>query len=306
MAIHTISDNTEAQNNSAQVVSLLDLNIQELQRTLKLAGLLQTSLEVESILSFFLDSTREAVTFNSAHYVNESHQFKLDVGKEERHTAIYRLRIAGEALGEMRFTRNKRFSNDEMELLENQIYHLVYPLRNALLYQSALKSAHIDGLTGINNRAALDLAIQREVELARRQHNPMTLLILDVDHFKSINDTYGHSAGDYVLRNMATSVKEALRSCDMLFRYGGEEFAMILSGTDIEGAQLVAERVRTTIEQHAFEFNGKKITVTASIGIAVLGPRDTVTRLFNKADAALYQAKANGRNCVHTFAQAKR
>jgi len=306
MAIHTISDNTEAQKNSAQVVNLLDLNIQELQRTLKLAGLLQTSLEVESILHFFLDSTREAISFNSAHYVNEALQLKLDVGKEERHTAIYRLRISGEALGEMRFTRNKRFSNDEMEVLENQIYHLVYPLRNALLYQAALKSAQIDGLTGINNRAALDLAIQREVELARRQHNALSFLILDVDHFKAINDTYGHTAGDYVLRSLATCIKEALRSCDMLFRYGGEEFAMILAGTDIEGAQLVAERVRTLIEQYAFEFNGKNIAVTASIGIAALGSRDTVTRLFNKADAALYQAKSNGRNCVHTFAQAKR
>jgi diguanylate cyclase (GGDEF)-like protein len=303
MAIHTITDTTESKINSDQLRGLLDLNVQELQRTLKLAGLLQTSLEVESILRYFLDSTREALQFSSAQYRNDTHDITLVFGKEERHSAIYRLQISGEHLGEMRFTRNKRFTETEMEILENQIFHLVYPLRNALLYQAALKSAQMDGLTGVNNRSALDQTMQREVELAKRQHHALSLLILDVDHFKHINDSYGHSAGDYVLRNLGTCIKETLRSCDMLFRYGGEEFALLLTGTDTEGAALVAERVRHAIEEYSFVYNGTDIPVTVSVGVATLGSHDNTARLFNKADVALYQAKNSGRNCVHCFAQ---
>jgi diguanylate cyclase (GGDEF)-like protein len=306
MTIHTISDTAESKKNAAQTMNLLDLDIQELQRTLKLAGLLQTSLEAESILRYFTESAQEAISFSGVQYSHEPLNLEFQFGKEERHSAIYRLRISGEALGELKFTRNKRFNNDEMETLENQIYHLIYPLRNALLYQAALKSAQIDGLTGTNNRAALDQTMLRELELARRHHHAMSFLILDVDHFKVINDTYGHSAGDYVLRSMVTCIKECLRSCDMLFRYGGEEFALLLSETEVEGAQQVAERVRQAIESYPFVFNGKDIIVTVSIGIACLNSRDNVERLFNKADAALYQAKAAGRNRVHTFAQSKR
>ncbi len=306
MAIHTISDNTESKKNSVQTMNLLDLDIQELQRTLKLAGLLQTSLEVESILRYFTESAQEAITFSGVQYSHEPLNLNFQIGKEDRHSAIYRLRISGEALGELKFTRNKRFNNEEMETLENQVYHLIYPLRNALLYQAALKSAQVDGLTGTNNRAALDQTMLRELELARRHHHAMSLLILDVDHFKVINDTYGHSAGDYVLRAMVTCIKECLRSCDMLFRYGGEEFALLLSETEAEGAHQVAERVRQAIEGYPFVFNGKDIIVTVSIGIACLNSRDNAERLFNKADAALYQAKAAGRNRVHAFTPNKK
>ncbi len=306
MAIHTISDNTESKKNSVQTMNLLDLDIQELQRTLKLAGLLQTSLEVESILRYFAESAQEAITFSGVQYSHEPLNLNFQIGKEDRHSAIYRLRISGEALGELKFTRNKRFNNEEMETLENQVYHLIYPLRNALLYQAALKSAQVDGLTGTNNRAALDQTMLRELELARRHHHAMSLLILDVDHFKVINDTYGHSAGDYVLRSMVTCIKECLRSCDMLFRYGGEEFALLLSETEAEGAHQVAERVRQAIESYPFVFNGKDIIVTVSIGIACLNSRDNAERLFNKADAALYQAKAAGRNRVHAFVPNKK
>lgn len=306
MAIHTISDNTESKKNSAPAMNLLDLDIQELQRTLKLAGLLQTSLEVSSILRYFTESAQEAISFSGVQYSHEPLNLNFQIGKEDRHSAIYRLKIRDEALGELKFTRNKRFNNEEMETLENQIYHLIYPLRNALLYQSALKSAQVDGLTGTNNRAALDQTMVRELELARRHHHPMSLLILDVDHFKVVNDTYGHSAGDHVLRSMVACIKECLRSCDMLFRYGGEEFALLLSETEAEGAQQVAERVRQAIEGYPFVFNGKDIIVTASIGIACLSSRDNAERLFNKADAALYQAKATGRNRVHMFTQGKK
>lgn len=307
MAIHTITDRNENPDlkSSPQNNPLLDLDIPELQHTLKLAGLLQTSLEVESILKYFLDTVQEKVKFGGVEYVNTQLNLSRTFGKAERHSCAYRLRIAGNALGELKFTRNKKFSEDEMEQLENFIYHLVYPLRNAIQYQQAVRAAQIDSLTGINNRAALDKSLEREVELAHRHDNTLSMLILDVDHFKRINDTLGHSAGDAVLKTLVTCISETMRNSDMIFRYGGEEFALLLSGTDMDGARQVGERLRTAVAAYPFVYNRKELDLTVSIGVANLGRRDSARRLFNKADAALYQAKKAGRNQVHSSAGTK-
>ncbi len=307
MAIHTITDRNENPDlkSNPQNNPLLDLDIPELQHTLKLAGLLQTSLEVENILKYFLDTVQEKVKFGGVEYVNTQLNLSRTFGKAERHSCAYRLRIAGNTLGELKFTRNKKFSEDEMEQLENFIYHLVYPLRNAIQYQQAVRAAQIDSLTGINNRAALDKNLEREVELAHRHDNTLSMLIMDVDHFKRINDTLGHSAGDTVLKTLVTCINETMRNSDMIFRYGGEEFALLLSGTDLDGARQVGERLRTAVAAYPFVYNGKELALTVSIGVANLGRRDSAKRLFNKADAALYQAKKAGRNQVHSSAGTK-
>ena len=307
MAIHTFTDRNEPQEPkvSLQENPLLDLDITELQHTLKLAGLLQTSLEVESVLEYFLDTIKEKVTFSGVEYTYKQKELELTFGKAERHSCAYRLRIAGESLGELKFTRNKRFSEHEMEQLENFIYHLVYPLRNALNYQQAVHAAQIDSLTGINNRLALDRNLDREVELAHRHDTTLSMIIVDVDHFKKINDNLGHSAGDAVLKSLVTCIKETMRSSDMLFRYGGEEFALILTGTDLDGARQVGERLRAAVASYPFVYNNEDLDLTVSIGVASLGRRDSANRLFNKADAALYQAKKAGRNQVHSHAESR-
>jgi diguanylate cyclase (GGDEF)-like protein len=309
MAIHTITDRSESQpsgNNPAPSKEVVDFDIPELQRTLKLAGLLQTSLEIDSILQYFAENVQESIPFNGLDYANTALNFSFSFGKADRHSCAYRLSIAGDDLGEMKFTRNKRFSDGEMEQLENFIYHLVYPLRNAILYQNAVQAAQLDSLTGINNRAAMDRCLERELELAHRHDHALSLMIVDVDHFKRINDSLGHSAGDAVLKTLTTCMKETMRASDMLFRYGGEEFALLLSGTDLDGARQMGERLRAAVDAYHFSYNNKKVDVTVSIGVASLGRRDSANRLFNKADAALYQAKKAGRNQVHSSVESRR
>ena len=259
-------------------------------------------MEIESILQFFVESVRETVPFGGIQYEFATMDLDIKIGKLERHSCAYRLRIASDGLGELKFTRNKRFSEDEMEQLENFIYHLVYPLRNAIQYQKALISAQMDSLTGVNNRASMDRCLDREVELSHRHDNRLSLLIVDIDHFKQVNDSLGHSAGDMVLKTMVTCIKETMRVSDMLFRYGGEEFAMVLSGTDMDGARQVGERIRAAVQAYPFVYNEKDLDLSVSIGAACLGRRDSAARLFNKADAALYQAKKAGRNQVHSYA----
>lgn len=160
--------------------------------------------------------------------------------------------------------------------------------------------ATTDPLTGLlNRREFLDTA-EREIRRAKRHQQGLALLMLDVDHFKFVNDSYGHEAGDKVLQHLAQVCLETLRAEDACARIGGEEFAMVVTETDRDGALRAAERLRRGIEQSQVRHDGKAISITVSIGVALAFEHDasTVPALLNQADAALYRAKARGRNCV--------
>jgi diguanylate cyclase (GGDEF)-like protein len=190
------------------------------------------------------------------------------------------------------------FLPKETHLLETLLCALVYPLRNAILYKRALETAFKDPVTGISNRAAMDTVIRREVELSRRHGNQLSLIMLDIDKFKAVNDTHGHLAGDALLKGLAMCLQECIRSSDIVFRYGGEEFAIVLSNTDLPGAQLLAERIRRAVELREFRLERLAIKITVSVGVAQLGPKDDMPILIERADRALYAAKAQGRNRV--------
>lgn len=160
-----------------------------------------------------------------------------------------------------------------------------------------------DGLTGLYNRRELEKRLQEETQRARRYSHPYSVLMLDIDHFKDINDRYGHQTGDDVLITVADLVRLTVRPVDVVARYGGEELAVILPETDGGGARLVAERIRGTIEESLTTTSqGETIQVTVSIGLATF-PRDSATGagLVHAADQALYAAKMDGRNIVRCY-----
>jgi diguanylate cyclase (GGDEF)-like protein len=140
------------------------------------------------------------------------------------------------------------------------------------------------------------------MERALRYDSTMALLMIDLDHFKSVNDTYGHLVGDDVLRDVAQLLHDTIRTSDIVARYGGEEFLVLLPETDDEGAESFAERIRAAVEGHGFasESLAASLRLTASVGVAVFPAAriESVEDLFSRADAALYRAKADGRNCV--------
>lgn len=161
--------------------------------------------------------------------------------------------------------------------------------------------AHTDPLTHLLNRRALTIRLVAELERVRRYNSPLTMLMIDLDHFKRVNDTYGHLVGDEVLRGIAMILQRSLRSVDMVARYGGEEFVVVLPETTEQGAVAFAERIRQRVEQHAFEAErANTARVTVSIGVSAFpAPHvETADDLFSKADAALYRAKEKGRNRV--------
>lgn len=158
----------------------------------------------------------------------------------------------------------------------------------------------IDQLTQIHNKASTMSQLEESFKRATLTETNLSLIVFDLDHFKSVNDTHGHQAGDYVLREVAAVVKNQLiRSGDVFGRYGGEEFVVILYGSPLQRAFEIAERIRSTIEKHDFNYGGKKLPITVSLGVAALDSSvASADKLFEKSDEALYNSKSAGRNRV--------
>lgn len=288
-----------ARRNSATVHSLA--RPQTPPDTLPLTASLQTTLELEEILAIFFSEAKNHVELDGLHFRGHGGGITIQHGEAARHRSSYALTIQHEELGDIGFSRNRPFGENELARLEYLLCALVYPLRNALRYLSALSAAYRDPLTGAANRAALEEAMEREVELAQRHGRDLSLLVMDLDHFKRINDQYGHSAGDCVLREAVRRAQDALRGSDQLFRFGGEEFVVVLNSTSLEGACQVAERIRASLEQLPCSCDEGEVAVTASIGVAALEAEDNQHTLFDKADKAVYRAKALGRNRVMVY-----
>ena len=162
----------------------------------------------------------------------------------------------------------------------------------------------LDGLTGLYNRRQFEISLEQEFNRTKRHPSNFSLAILDIDFFKKVNDTYGHQYGDYVLKTVATLMKQSFRKTDLLYRYGGEELVMIMPETAIEGAMIPVQRLRRLIEEYDFDYNGVKSKVTASIGLTMnYSEFSTSADILKSADEALYKAKEEGRNRVIAYEQ---
>lgn len=262
---------------------------------------LAETLEVHEVLHRFFNGIARRIRVSHMAFTPISELKPVSFGSEALHSAAYNIKTKSYALGTLTFSRDDRFSNEELEELENTLICLFNPLRNALLYQEALNNSLCDQMTKLGNRAAFELAIKRHLGLSKRHGQPVSLLMLDVDHFKSINDRYGHPAGDACLVNIAKALKSTLRETDELFRYGGEEFAVLLANTKRDQALLVAERLRAAVAEVTVNaYQCEPFTATISAGLATLKADDDRDSFIARADKALYSAKGLGRNCVIT------
>ena len=162
--------------------------------------------------------------------------------------------------------------------------------------EKARAEAFTDALTGLSNRHAFDRRLQEEYARWSRYGNPLSMIVIDVDHFKKVNDTYGHLAGDKVLHVIGAHLKNSTRTIDFTARFGGEEFVVLLPDTDIGGAKSVAEKIRQAVEQKPFRSGSSRVNITVSCGVASFQQGDGRKAPFERADEALYLAKRNGRN----------
>jgi len=267
------------------------------EQRLEITNALQTTLELQPLFQIFSEQIRTLIPHDGYYYYHPDLKQTVEYGVKAKHTCYAELHLNAQDYGLLVFYRNKTFSTFEMNALDSLAACLVYPLKNITLYQQAIQAAHTDALTQVANRRALSENLRRECILARRQSSPLSIILVDLDHFKHVNDTYGHDEGDRLLMTIAGCLKQCVRASDIVYRFGGEEFLILLSHTPISGASLLAERIRTKLEIYTDE-SLPSLPVTASLGVATLGREENAQSLLNRADTALYTAKMLGRNRV--------
>ncbi len=221
----------------------------------------------------------------------------LDTGGHPQNALIVPIQRSGQLMGAMELYLNawRELNEDQADLMNGVASQAAIAIRHAQLFQAQEENALTDELTRLPNRRAFAQRFMEEIHLARRHHNSVGFLMIDLDHFKQVNDTYGHLNGDAVLAELAQILVTSARESDVCARYGGEEFALILHETTEVGARTLAERVRAKVAAATFPGDLK---LTISVGVAATDEPALLTQLIDRADQALYAAKQGGRNQV--------
>ena len=266
---------------------------------LELAHAFQTTLDFRRTVELFARHSAAIVAHDAVAFAASKAAPRVTCGRPGPCTHCIDLRLEGRFLGRLTFSRRRPpFGPGEIAALEAMSTDLAPPLANALRHREAREAATRDPLTGAANRGLLERMLEREVSLVRRHGGALALLMVDVDHFKQVNDRFGHAAGDRSLVAVADCIAGCVRSSDTLFRYGGEEFCVLLPRSGARGAWRLAERVRKAVGALRIPAGTETLRLTASLGVASLASGDQAADLLRKADAALYRSKQSGRNRV--------
>nr|WP_301289399.1 GGDEF domain-containing protein [Natronocella acetinitrilica] len=263
----------------------------------RLATALMATIEVEELLHRFFHLLREQSPCDAFAYRHDPIGLRVRFGIVGRSHAEYHLKLGDQSLGYIGFSRRRRFVESDLELIERALGILLHPLRNALRFRDVRESARRDPLTGVFNRTAMDELLARQLAHSCREGGAVSLLILDIDNFKQINDRFGHGVGDDVLIALAEVLQSVCRGSDPVFRYAGDEFVVIMPEAEEAGVRCLAERLREAVQTHNFGLPGDAL-VEVSLGIASCRPGDTPESLLQRADRGLYRAKGAGRNRV--------
>ncbi len=232
------------------------------------------------------------INANGISWINAFHSHTLLAMPLIRRGEIFGVMIAGSNIIDA-------YNSDQIELVETIALQSSASIDNARLFELVQEQAITDDLTGLDNRRHFNLMLNKEMARAQRYNRSLSLIMLDIDDFKDVNDQYGHLAGDFLLKELALLTKECLRKADTAFRYGGEEFIFLLPETSADAAEEIAERMRKRIEETQFIYEAVVLNTTVSLGVCGFKSK-SLNRdvLLNTVDKALYKAKAAGKNCV--------
>lgn len=270
----------------------------------RLTRRLSTTLSLETQLGILAEELGSAIPFDALTYRHKiaNRDFVFATGMGGPHKCEYRLNLEGSFYGTLTLNRRKKFADDELQAIEMIISAAIFPLRNACQFISIEQAALTDALTSIPNKRALDEHLQRASLLSDRHGEEYALILCDLDHFKAVNDQHGHVVGDHLLKLTAEAIENAIRNSDSVYRFGGEEFAILLPHTGEQEARDVADRVRMAVAGIKIDCGGTDLSVTISCGVARHLPEESAGQWLARADEALYRAKAQGRNCTRVFA----
>lgn len=262
------------------------------------------SLEVDRVIATAMRHLHDVVALTSWSYLyrsadHEAPDCQLVDGKPDRHRLEYSLACAGQDMGHLIVTRGRRFSEIEQERIESVLGLTATALRNALHFRTLTYQLETDPLTGLGNRRALRTQGERWLCDSVRQGRALSMLTLDLDRFKPINDRFGHPEGDRLLAEVARVIRETTRPSDICVRMGGDEFVVLLPGADLTCAMDCAERIRQAIGCIRLTTpDGADVRISASIGLAMHHGGMTLDQLYDLADNALYAAKRAGSDRV--------
>ena len=256
------------------------------------------TLDTCTLVNRFFSWLNEKQLVSGVEYLHPVENTRFIAGSTKSHKSNYTLRLEQHYLGEITISSQKRFSEQDLFVHEQSMGIIIHYLKNAIDHQSLEKVAFQDGLTGVMNRTALEELLPKEAERAQRYNFDLAVMMIDIDHFKSINDSIGHIGGDEILRHVSKAIKSQLRKSDLPFRYGGDEFLLILPNTDLNGAHKAAERIMESLNREVAEIPNCPVSPKLSIGIAAFKAGETDEDLIRRVDKALYDAKNNGRNCI--------
>lgn len=295
-----VAPKTDGQPNLAALRKISEQWRQNDDAYTRLCRRMATTLSLETLIAIFAEELAQLVGYDQLTYRHQvGHQeFVFASGMGGRHRCDYRLSLEGTNYGGLTLSRRRRFAEEELAAIEQMLSVAICPIRNACQFAQVQQAALTDALTHVPNKRALDEALSRESHLGDRHQQACTLILCDLDHFKKVNDTYGHVIGDHILKATAKELVRATRNSDAVFRFGGEEFAILLPHTEEAEARKVAERIRQYISGIMVNCGEHQVATTASAGIATRMAGETSDQWVARADEALYRAKAQGRNCT--------
>lgn len=267
------------------------------QPSVSLVEQLQTTLEIDQLLEIFSMEAAKTVRFCglALHFDHQSIAVRGSI--PGKHRTCFNLLLNNEKLGQLSYSLNDGLSTIAINRLEKLHQQFLYPLRNALAYAKLKKLALKDALTGLNNRGHFDDSLDHAMAHAKRKRASFALMMLDLDEFKQVNDTYGHQAGDEVIKALGNILHKSVRGDDTVFRLGGDEFAVIAQGKTTSEATVVAARIQHNVAKDPVM---TQYGVSVSIGFTFFKKNDSVSSLYGRTDSALYAAKDFGRNCTKT------
>lgn len=260
--------------------------------TIRFLQAVTASLELEEVLGALNEFLHQAFGHGGWEYRGPSDEPRLAGGHSDRHRIEYTLTLNGQALGALKLMRGRRFSEDDQQRIEGLLALAAPAIQNALRFSHVNRQLERDPLTGLGNRRALTLQGEQWLADSVRHHHPLSMLVLDLDHFKAVNDTHGHPVGDRVLCRVAETLMAVTRTADLCVRLGGDEFVVLLPETGLEAAKDCAERIRCALAQQCVEAeSGQCVAIGVSIGAATLESNMSLDQLYQQADAALYASK---------------
>jgi diguanylate cyclase (GGDEF)-like protein len=266
--------------------------------TLRFGEALAATHDIDQLLRVIVDTAVQATGASRGELSDGGVVLIADGGERAPVKLEFPLAAGRESFGTL-VLYGEDFSSDQRESAGWLVGHAVIALSNARQHRTVEQQALVDSLTGLANRRLSTAALEKELARAQRFNEPLTLVLADIDDFKRINDRWGHPTGDEVLKAFARRLQESVREIDLAGRWGGEEFALLLPGTDLEGGRRLAERIRELVrEQHLATPDGSPIRVTSSFGVASFPLVTGQSQLVAAADAALYEAKRSGKDRV--------